>query len=378
MHSRAYLSIFIILSASLSAMESDKWYDKPNEWLSERRREGSSLLELKQLFVQAPAFIKGTVEHLKDPQYYKPDGAPEYRCLMLYGEPGCGKSTLAKAIAMYADWDLEFTTPADYQVGERGEAARNLRSRINDIIARNAPTVLVIDEINQLLENSESKNHDNDATSKELWTTMDRLHGNDKFFLVGTANRLNKIPKQLKSRIKPFMCKLTIPQDINKRLSIFKDVLSRQKLTLSSHGEETMRQQLKEHPTWSGRDFASISFTVKQKLNDESPSYDFKKPIDGSILLKAAQAENKVDEDLEYDEDNDLNDEERQDLFQSQNMHLQVGMQRFQKNGLMGIRAPGLSDSISSHLLESLMTKRQRQLSMKSFDTNFLDHSHYL
>jgi len=367
------------ISVSVNAMDNE-WWNLDDQTLDQRQLEGSSLLEMKQVYETAPPFIKGTVEHLKDPNYYKPNGAPEYRFLMLHGESGSGKSTLAKAISMYAGWDLEFTCPADYQVGNRGEAAIKLRNKIQEIILRNAPTVLVIDEINQLLENSEqAKTHDNDATSKELWTTMDRINGNNKFFIIGTANRLYKVPKQIKTRIKGRYCNINMPKDSESRLKIFNNILSRTQLVLNNESTENMKTILNRYPKWSGRDFSEFCWKIKQKLNDEWKVPNITKGtfIESKMLDEVENTMNDAEEeDLQYDHE-ELTEEDRQDLYQAQNMWLQLCMQRFQKNTMMGFRTNGLKADDGNYIIDNTMTPNQVRLSKKLLNHEKLRERHF-
>jgi len=367
----------MLLSLPLAAMDPN-WHTKSDDWLSSKRVEGSSLLELKQVWQTAPPFVKGTVEHLKNPLYYAPHGAPEYRCLVLHGESGSGKSTLAKAIAMYAGWDLEFTSPADYQVGNRGEAAVKLRNKVEEIILRNAPTVLVIDEFNQLLENADSKNHDNDATSKEFWTIMDKTHGNNKFFMVATANRLHKIPKQVKTRIKARTAHISMPEGVDARLKIFTNILARRGFTLNQDATSEMKRILKEQKKWSGRDFDEMCFTINQRFKDE-PSWNIKNLsrclIGSKIVCEAEKVMKESEDTLGYDEE-EMTDEERQDLYQAQNMWLQLCMQRFQKHSLMGLRTPGLTRDDGNYIVDNAMTATQKKLAKKFINYDKLREEH--
>lgn len=371
-----YLSILILSSLPVAAMDPN-WHTKSDEWLACKRVEGSSLLEMKQVYECAPPFIKGTVEHLKDPGYYQPNGAPEYRFLMLHGSSGSGKSTLAKAMALYAGWDLEFTTPADYQSGHRGESANKLREKVTEIILRNAPTVLVIDEINQLLENTDSKHHDTDATSKELWTTMDKIHGNTKVFIIGTANRLDKIPQQIKTRIKGRYCTITMPKESDKRLQIMKTILNRDTFSLTSKGEKKMKEAIVGNPHWSGRDYSELCWKIKQQLTDEKKVKELRGyELSDVVVQEGVMAMKKAEEDLEY-RSQPLTDDERQDLYQTQNMWLQLCMQRFQKHAMLGLRTPGLTSADGNYIIDNVLTPHQKALSKKHLNDEKLRHERY-
>ena len=374
---RIFLSLILLMSIPLCASESTPpWYTYDDNTLSNQMYHGSSLLEIKQAYESAPAMIKGAVNHLKDPLHYKPNGAPEYRALMLYGEPGTGKSTLAKAIGLYANWDVEFTTPADYQVGNRNDAAQKLREKIETIMSNGVPTVLVIDEINQLLENYNSDKHDNDATSKELWTSMDKSYGNTNFFLIGTANRLYKTPQQVKSRIKARTCKIEMPKDIEGKYKIFTNVLSRQSLTLNSDGEKAVKNALTKHKEWSGRDYSELIFNVRQVLTDEwGVTIKNGEQLGSKIINECVKNMEQTEQDLEWGTE-EMTDDERQDLYQGLNTLTQVMIQRFQKLAIPG-RAPGLNREDGNYILDQVTTQSIKRLLKKNIDLDEIKKARY-
>lgn len=363
--------------ASAGVDRSKPWHEQPDSFLASTMFHGCSMLDIKQVYETAPSKVKGCVAHLRNPKHYGPAGAPDYRTLFLHGESGSGKSTIARAIALYAGWDAVCTTPASFQVGNRGDAAVKLRQQVDEILDSKAPTVFIIDEANGLLENAESKNHDNDATSKEFWDIMDRVSGRDDFFMVCTANRLFKVPPQVKTRIKSRMCKITMPKDPALRLRIFKSILSRYKLSLNAASEKNMVAILAKNEKWSGRDFADFVFTMRQIASDDLNIKDFQGEVDPKVIGLADKAIAEDEEDLLYYHQ-ELTDEERQDLYQVQNMYLQLGIQRLQKHAWAGLRTPGLKSSDAKHLTESIFTANQKRLAKDHLDVKAIDEQRFI
>src|SRR5579872_4507355 len=197
-------SIYSMNEGSSSSSTSSSFQNKDDDDIYDPSHiSGSSIEELEQVFTNAPARVKNIVAHLKDPKFFSKE---TYRSVFLVGAPGVGKSTMAKAIGYQlrnAGWKTRFFTCADLEfAGEnRNIAAIRLVSTLNDLVAqKNSKIIIIIDELNQLLENYNSKQYDTDMTSKALWTFLDKNRYNENFFFIGVMNDAGKIPQQLKSR----------------------------------------------------------------------------------------------------------------------------------------------------------------------------------
>jgi AAA+ superfamily predicted ATPase len=157
--------------------------------------------EMHYICQSAPMDVQTIIKHLKDPSFLR-DG--EYRSAIFYGPPGTGKTTCAKAIAYImkreAGWEINFFSCSNFLGDQRNQGALRLDAKLHEISLRKKPNIVVIDELNQLLEHAQSSNHDTDATSKALWTFLDQQNNNDHFFLIGTMNKIDALPQQLKSR----------------------------------------------------------------------------------------------------------------------------------------------------------------------------------
>ena len=358
---------FVVSTTSLFSMDSSsststttstqEWFNLSDDELEDRYVEGASLLDIKHVFQSAPEMVKNCVEHLKDPDFYP---APGYRALFLYGPSGSGKSTLARAIALYANWDLTFCTPSDFQIGNRNDAAEKLRKKVDELLQKDVPIVLVIDEINQLLENAESKSHDNDATSKEFWTTIDRVFGKHKFFIIGTSNRIHKLPSQIKTRIKGKACLIAGPETLDKKIDIFCKKMNRKATRLAPDVMNYVVFILEKNPKWTPRDYEDLAFIAKDVFREQDKKT---KPMvfDLAILQEAVKRSNKFEDDsLYYSED--MTDEERQDLYQAQTIHTQLLVQKLQKHNAMGLRAPGLNNADANAIADLVLTDQQKKL----------------
>ncbi len=340
------------------------WYQQKKEILEQHSIEGTTLQEMVWTYNDAPEMVRDCVRHLEDPNFYR---LPQYRALFLYGDSGSGKSTLAKAIAQYAGWDQIFYTPQDIQGTERGRGAEKLRNKLNEIIERKTKTVVILDEINQILEHAESEHHDNDATSKEFWTYLDKVHGNNNFFLIGTANQLHKIPQQVKSRIKPFACEINAPRTLSKKKEIFMRHMESSWTQVDTSALEPIENIIKKHNKWTARDyadFAALCKIVYRETDKKSPVMKFAKPH----VLEALRRTTKNEEDLHYGE-RELTHVERQELHFAQNHYIQILTQRQQKvpvNWSFGVisggRASGIKKNDGDWILHKGLNKEQNRL----------------
>ncbi len=394
--------MFLLLSTRIHSMETNfhmkkesvpkpkqevaetPWYELDDETLSNRYIKGTSLLDIKTVYEGAPPIIKGTVEHLKDPYYFDIDGMPEYRHLFLSGPPGSGKSTIAKAIARYAGWDLKFKTPADVQKGDRNNAALNLKKMFKKYIDRGTPTLFVIDEINQLLENYESDKHDNDATSKSLWTQLDKLPGLNNFFFIGITNRLDRIPPQIKSRIKSSFVVMSGPRAAVEKIKMVETIFKRKRIFFENDAAQAaFLSAWEKNPHWTGRDITHMAadlrkgamvgnlgpelqkVTLEAKQRGERDRLLINDGMVNKMACNAIQAEDYMDYKRE-----ELTDEDRQDLYQGISYYIQVYMQRWQKHGMFGLRTPGMRSDDANILLDNVLSRNIKRMMDKLTTVN--------
>ncbi len=381
MNGKFFISLLFTPIFLLASELSPEWLKKSDKDLARTYLDGVSYLEMKNVWKCAPPLVKGAALHLVTPERYN---SPEHRSLILYGPSGSGKSTMAKAIGAYANFDVISKRPNDFQNGKRSETGTKFANFIQGVVDSDVPTVVVIDEFNGLMEHFESENYDSAETSAAIWTTIDKLKGNNKIFIVMTANRVHKVPKQIKTRSKMRSCEIILGSNIEDRYGIFKDIFEQNEISMTMVGNDgkgndnVFKDILKRHKSWNGRDLTEFVWAFKQVWMDEpglrpdtSNGESVKK-----FVLEIEKRCKKQEDDWRYEEE-ELSSEDRQDLYQAQNIWAQVIVQRLQKIPML-FRSPGINRTVGNFIINSVLNKNQSRLAKMHMNVNALQAEHAL
>ena len=135
--------------------------------------------------------IKSSVENpIKYPAFYKRFNLGINRNILLFGPPGCGKTTIARAIANECGANFFMINGAELQDKYIGETERKMREIFQNA-EKAEPAIIFIDECDSLAPqrgNSESAKHKNDYTN-QLLTLIDNLKKNKKnVFVIMATN----------------------------------------------------------------------------------------------------------------------------------------------------------------------------------------------
>ncbi len=182
---------------------------------------GKTWQEMMEVFEDAPVDMQDIVDHLKKPT------DPEWRAAFVVGPPGTGKTTASLAVPHLARWYWKFASGPELAGKYRNESKERLSDLLTQVVARGKKTVMIVDELNRLLENSGSKSHDTDVTGSFLWTFLDEHKRNPNFFFIGTMNRDDKLADPIKHRFGGSTIYFPPIEDPVKLLNIFKKVMRR-------------------------------------------------------------------------------------------------------------------------------------------------------
>ncbi len=127
------------------------------------------------------------IEPLHNPKEYRRYGVTIPNGMLLYGPPGCGKTFFAKHFAEEVGFNFMFVTPATLKSRYVNATQENIAKMFKDA-EENAPTIIFIDEMNELVPNRESDVHEMSRSAvNEMLAQMDRT-GEKGIFIIGATN----------------------------------------------------------------------------------------------------------------------------------------------------------------------------------------------
>ncbi len=202
--------------------------------------------------------VEEIIQFLKAPRKFMRLGGRIPRGVLLIGEPGCGKTLLAKAIAGEADVPFFSISGSDFVemfVGVGASRVRDLFKQAKD----SAPCIIFLDEIDAVGRRRgggfTTGGHDErEQTLNAILVEMDGFVASDGVIVVAATNRSDVLDPAL---IRPgrFDRQITVPlPDVKGRLEILKVHAKKVKL-----GPDVNLERLaKATPMFSGADLAAI------------------------------------------------------------------------------------------------------------------------
>ncbi|RXI47696.1 cell division protein FtsH [Clostridium tetani] len=149
---------------------------------------------------EAKESVQDVIDFLKNPKKYESYGARMPKGIILYGEPGTGKTLLAKAIAGEAGVPFYALSGSDFVQVYVGVGASRIRQLFKK--ARNHKKVVIfideIDAIGKKRSNSKNGNSDErDQTLNALLTEMSGFNESEGIVVIAATNRLDMLDDAL-------------------------------------------------------------------------------------------------------------------------------------------------------------------------------------
>tara|TARA_Y100000389_G_scaffold200460_2_gene240964 strand:- start:25002 stop:26996 length:1995 start_codon:yes stop_codon:yes gene_type:complete len=165
------------------------------------------------------------VDFLKNPLKYSEAGAKIPRGILLEGQPGTGKTLLARAVAGEAGVSFLSASGSEFIEMFVGVGASRVR-KLFDSAEENSPCVIFIDEIDavgrQRGAGINTGNDEREQTLNQILTNMDGFTGTSGIIVLAATNRADILDKAL---LRPgrFDRKVTVPlPGLDGRKEIFK------------------------------------------------------------------------------------------------------------------------------------------------------------
>ena len=142
---------------------------------------------------------RSVIDILQNPEKAEKFGAKLPNGMVLFGPPGCGKTFFAKHFAEEVGFNFILATPSTLKSRYVNATQENIAKMFEDA-EKNAPTIIFIDEINELLPNRDSDSHEMAKSAvNEMLAQMDRT-GEKGIFIIGATNYPDMIdPAMLRS-----------------------------------------------------------------------------------------------------------------------------------------------------------------------------------
>lgn len=216
--------------------------------------------------------LKEIVDFLKHPEKYTLMGARIPKGVLMNGEPGTGKTLMAKAIAGEAGVPFFQENGSNFEEKFVGVGADRVR-QLFKTAREKAPCIIFIDEFDSIAQSRYSGHSYSEQTLNELLSEMDGFESGDKVVVIAATNHIEVLDSAITRRgrfdrhIYVPMPDVTAREQIlevharNKKFTedvVFADI-ARKTVGFSGADLESVLNEATIHAVRQGKDYVSLS-----------------------------------------------------------------------------------------------------------------------
>lgn len=113
---------------------------------------------------------------IQSPDSYRDKGAKLHKGVLLFGEPGTGKTLLARAIAGESGVNFIFCSGSDFDEMYVGVGAKRVRSLFKEA-RKHSPCIIFIDEVDSLLAGSRRSSGEHSSSRGTINQVLAEMDG---------------------------------------------------------------------------------------------------------------------------------------------------------------------------------------------------------
>jgi len=141
---------------------------------------------------------------------------------LLWGEPGCGKTYLSKAIAKENEATFFYIPAAQLLINAKwvGEPEKNMKDLFG-LARRNSPSIIFFDEFD-VIAGKRKGDPISDRITAQILTELDGLQPLENVIVVAATNRLEMIDEAIVNRFEPYVIEIPLPRTDKERLDVLR------------------------------------------------------------------------------------------------------------------------------------------------------------